>query len=112
MLVAVNPYEILPFYTNTQIAEYRSRKIGELPPHIFAIGDNSYVEMRETKKNQCVVIRYVQDRFRPVIMAINFLVAKAGLERPKAQNSSSNTLRWLAGNIPGSNNKSWSRIRF
>lgn len=46
ILVAVNPYQILPIYTAEQIKLYKERKIGELPPHIFAIGDNSYGNMR------------------------------------------------------------------
>lgn len=56
MLVAVNPYEVLPIYRNTEIVEYRERKIGELAPHIFAIGDSSFNEMKKCRKNQCIVI--------------------------------------------------------
>ena len=56
ILVAVNPYQILPIYTSEQIKLYKEKKIGELPPHIFAIGDNSYTLMRRTRMNQCIVI--------------------------------------------------------
>lgn len=37
--MAVNPYKVLPIYTADQIRLYKDRKIGELPPHIFAIGE-------------------------------------------------------------------------
>ncbi|KAF2882021.1 hypothetical protein ILUMI_24146, partial [Ignelater luminosus] len=56
ILVAVNPYQILPIYTAEQIKMYKERKIGELPPHIFAIGDNSYGNMRRYGQDQCIVI--------------------------------------------------------
>ncbi|XP_061387110.1 unconventional myosin-VIIa-like, partial [Musca vetustissima] len=56
MLVAINPYQVLPIYTNKQINEYRGKKINELPPHIFAISDNAFQEMRREKTNQCIVI--------------------------------------------------------
>ncbi|KAK7792575.1 hypothetical protein R5R35_008669 [Gryllus longicercus] len=56
ILVAVNPYQILPIYTAEQIKLYKDRKIGELPPHIFAIGDNSYTHMRRYGQDQCIVI--------------------------------------------------------
>ncbi|KZS08627.1 Myosin-VIIa [Daphnia magna] len=56
ILVAANPYQILPIYTAEQIKLYRERKIGELPPHIFAIGDNCYTQMKRFRQDQCIVI--------------------------------------------------------
>ena len=56
--MAVNPYQILPIYTAEQIKLYRERKIGELPPHIFAIGDNCYTQMKRFRQDQCIVIRW------------------------------------------------------
>lgn len=61
ILVAVNPYEILSIYTTEQIQMYRDKKIGELPPHIFAIADNAYHSMQRYQHDQCVIIRWVVD---------------------------------------------------
>ena len=49
ILVAVNPYQILPIYNAEQIKLYRGKKIGELSPHIFAIGDNCYQMMKRSR---------------------------------------------------------------
>lgn len=56
--MAVNPYQILNIYTSEEIQKYRDKKIGELPPHIFAIGDNAYTNMKRYKQDQCVIIRW------------------------------------------------------
>eukprot|EP00050_Salpingoeca_kvevrii_P001267 m.166190 g.166190 ORF g.166190 m.166190 type:complete len:2194 (-) comp10335_c1_seq21:224-6805(-) len=56
ILVAVNPYQLLDIYDGDHIAQYKNMKIGELPPHIFAISDNAYYFMRRDKRDQCVII--------------------------------------------------------
>ncbi|XP_044146623.1 unconventional myosin-VIIb isoform X2 [Bufo gargarizans] len=56
ILVAVNPYEELPLYDNEQIQLYRNKRIGELPPHIFALADTCYFNMERNRADQCCVI--------------------------------------------------------
>uniref|UniRef100_A0A4W3JEX2 Myosin VIIBb n=1 Tax=Callorhinchus milii TaxID=7868 RepID=A0A4W3JEX2_CALMI len=56
ILISVNPYQLLPIYTVDQINLYTNKRIGELPPHVFAIADNCYFNMRKNKQNQCCII--------------------------------------------------------
>uniref|UniRef100_A0A3Q2QHE4 Myosin VIIB n=1 Tax=Fundulus heteroclitus TaxID=8078 RepID=A0A3Q2QHE4_FUNHE len=56
ILVAVNPYQLLPIYTTEQVHMYTDRRLGELPPHVFAIADTCFFNMRRNKKSQCCVI--------------------------------------------------------
>ncbi|XP_072297186.1 unconventional myosin-VIIb-like [Eucyclogobius newberryi] len=56
VLVAVNPYQDFPLYAKEQIKLYHGRKLGELSPHIFAIAESCYFNMKRHQKNQCCII--------------------------------------------------------
>lgn len=41
ILVATNPYEFLPIYEKDMMMMYNGRKMGALPPHVFATAEAS-----------------------------------------------------------------------
>ncbi|GMT03904.1 hypothetical protein PENTCL1PPCAC_26078, partial [Pristionchus entomophagus] len=56
ILISVNPYAEIPIYGADEMRMYRRRRIGELPPHIFAIADNAYTSMRTHSRDQSIII--------------------------------------------------------
>lgn len=57
ILIAINPYETLPdIYDEKMIKLYTGKSLGSLPPHIFAIVDKAYREMRRMKQSQSIIV--------------------------------------------------------
>ena len=57
--MAINPYAVLPIYDKEHINKYKDKKIGEEPPHIFAIANNAYYSMKKSGQKQCIIVRFV-----------------------------------------------------
>ncbi|KAL3319640.1 hypothetical protein Ciccas_001677 [Cichlidogyrus casuarinus] len=56
ILIAMNPYQKLAVFTQEYMDLYRNKRIGELPPHLFAIGDNALFNLKRFRCNQCIII--------------------------------------------------------
>jgi myosin I len=56
VLVSVNPFRDLGIYTDQVLESYKGKNRLEMPPHVFAIAESSYYNMKAYKDNQCVII--------------------------------------------------------
>ncbi|KAK0416370.1 hypothetical protein QR680_012444 [Steinernema hermaphroditum] len=57
ILVSINPYETIPdLYSEKTIKEYQGKSLGAMPPHIFAIADKAYRDMRRLRESQSVIV--------------------------------------------------------
>uniref|UniRef100_A0A7N8Y7V3 Unconventional myosin-VI n=1 Tax=Mastacembelus armatus TaxID=205130 RepID=A0A7N8Y7V3_9TELE len=57
ILIAVNPYYDIPkLYSSETIKQYRGRSLGTLPPHVYAIADKAYRDMKVLKMSQSIVV--------------------------------------------------------
>ncbi|KAF7532329.1 hypothetical protein G7054_g8084 [Neopestalotiopsis clavispora] len=56
VLVSVNPFRDLGIYTDQVLESYKGKNRLEMPPHVFAIAESSYYNMKAYKENQCVII--------------------------------------------------------
>lgn len=58
ILIAVNPFARLPHLYGTHMMEqYRGVTLGELSPHVYAIADSAYQQMRRFGKSQSILVR-------------------------------------------------------
>ncbi|XP_056264528.1 myosin-11-like isoform X2 [Pseudoliparis swirei] len=53
--VVVNPYKMLPIYSDKIIEMYKGKKRHELPPHIYSIADNAYRNMMQDREDQSIL---------------------------------------------------------
>uniref|UniRef100_A0A8C8MGB5 Unconventional myosin-VI n=1 Tax=Oncorhynchus tshawytscha TaxID=74940 RepID=A0A8C8MGB5_ONCTS len=57
ILIAVNPYYDIPkLYAPETIKQYHGRSLGTLPPHVYAIADKAYRDMRVLKMSQSIIV--------------------------------------------------------
>lgn len=64
ILIAVNPFASLPhMYGQHMMEQYRGRDLGELSPHVYAIADSAYKQMRKDNKSQSILVMLDRDGF-------------------------------------------------
>uniref|UniRef100_A0A8P4GIM2 Unconventional myosin-VI n=1 Tax=Dicentrarchus labrax TaxID=13489 RepID=A0A8P4GIM2_DICLA len=57
ILIAVNPYYDIPkLYGPDSIKSYRGKSLGTLPPHVYAIADKAYRDMKVLKMSQSIIV--------------------------------------------------------
>eukprot|EP00118_Oscarella_pearsei_P025773 m.308745 g.308745 ORF g.308745 m.308745 type:complete len:1237 (+) comp44674_c0_seq1:53-3763(+) len=55
ILIAVNPYHDMGTLYS-QVARYKGQSLGTLPPHVFAIADKAYRDMKNLNQSQSIVV--------------------------------------------------------
>lgn len=56
VLISVNPFRDLGIYTMDNLNKYKGRNRLEVPPHVFAIAESMYYNLKSYGENQCVII--------------------------------------------------------
>jgi len=56
VLISVNPFKQLPIYGSDYVKQYTGRPAHENPPHIFALAEAAYTNMKAEEEPQCVII--------------------------------------------------------
>ncbi|KAK2825995.1 hypothetical protein Q5P01_020209 [Channa striata] len=57
ILIAVNPYYDIPkLYGPDSIKLYQGKSLGTLPPHVYAIADKAYRDMKVLKMSQSIIV--------------------------------------------------------
>ncbi|XP_010806674.1 unconventional myosin-VI isoform X9 [Bos taurus] len=57
ILIAVNPYFDIPkIYSSDSIKSYQGKSLGTMPPHVFAIADKAFRDMKVLKMSQSIIV--------------------------------------------------------
>lgn len=113
VLIAVNPFQRLPLYTNEILEAYRREGLfrsqgmntpgEELGPHVFAVADRSYRQMmREPRKSQSILISGESGAGKTestkIVMSYLTTLGCMGVEEPEDPNELSVMDRVLQSN--------------
>lgn len=56
VLISVNPFRDLGIYTDAIMQSYQGKNRLEVPPHVYAIAESMYYNLKAYNENQCVII--------------------------------------------------------
>lgn len=56
VLISVNPFRDLGIYTDAVVDSYRGKNRLEVPPHVFAVAESMFYNMKAYEESQCVII--------------------------------------------------------
>ncbi|XP_004864024.1 unconventional myosin-VI isoform X2 [Heterocephalus glaber] len=57
ILIAVNPYFDIPkIYSSDTIKSYQGKSLGTMPPHVFAVADKAFRDMKVLRMSQSVIV--------------------------------------------------------
>eukprot|EP00039_Didymoeca_costata_P008665 m.114735 g.114735 ORF g.114735 m.114735 type:complete len:1149 (-) comp14177_c1_seq5:2155-5601(-) len=56
VLISVNPYKAMSYFTEKELEQYQGAAIYENPPHVYALTDDAYRNMLIDSDNQCIII--------------------------------------------------------
>ena len=91
-LVAINPYQNLPLYSDAIIQQYRNKRRDENPPHVFAVAERAWINMGDERENQSILITYVMsiDTF---LLTLNNISGESGAGKTE---STKKVIQYLA----------------
>jgi myosin heavy subunit len=56
ILLAMNPFEMLPIYSEARMADYKGKALGRAPPHVYGIAEVAYQMLVKSGRSQSVVV--------------------------------------------------------
>merc|ERR1719367_1689798 len=88
ILIAINPYDdIKHLYESKTIKSYHGKSLGTMPPHVFAIADKAFRDMKVLKQSQSVIVsgesgagKTESTKYILKYLCDNFGSCKSGLE--------------------------------
>ena len=56
ILLAMNPFETLPIYSEAKMEPYKGKPLGKAPAHVYGTAESAYQMLSRTKQPQSIVV--------------------------------------------------------